>query len=487
MLAMVVVVVVDPWALMQAGFWLSFVAVGVLFATDAQSSAKLRTHPAMQKMASAAREQWVITLALSPLSLLLFQQVSIVGLLANALAIPWVTLVVTPLAMLGTLVHPLWDAAAWGVQGMGWVLAWLASLPFATISIAAPALWMGALGILGGMLLAMPLPLPLRAMGLPMLLPVFLYVPLRPAAGEFELIAADIGQGNAVIVRTAQHSLLYDAGPRFSRESDAGQRTLVPLLRAMGEKIDMLMLSHRDTDHIGGAQAVLAMQPQAALISSLEDGHEFLAQRSAAQTALPNPVATTQRCIAGQKWQWDGVNFEVLHPQAADYQVKNKSNAMSCVLRIATATQTALLVGDIEAAQEARLVAQFVRIEADSVGAEQLSVRAEPAEAQPGIPPNPTQTITLRADILLVPHHGSKTSSTDAFLNTVQPRIAIVQAGYRNRFNHPAPEVAQRYVDRHIQLIDSPRCGAATWSSAQPQEVMCQRQVRRRYWHHIAP
>jgi competence protein ComEC len=335
----------------------------------------------------------------------------------------------------------VWDAAALCVQALGTLLQWFAAWPFATFSVAAYAPFMGATAIIGGVLLALHLPWPLRALGAALLLPVLLWQPPRPAQGQFELLAADIGQGNAVLVRTAGHSLLYDTGPRFSRESDAGQRTLVPLLRALGEKLDRVVLSHRDSDHTGGAAAILAMQPQAALLSSLEDGHELLQLR-------PSP----QRCIAGQAWQWDGVDFAVLHPPAADYEVPSKSNAMSCVLRISNGQRTALLVADIEAAQEARLVA---------------SVAA------------------LQADVLLLPHHGSKTSSTPAFLDAVQPHIALGQSGYRNRFNHPTPEVVQRYADRAIRLITSPHCGAATWRSDQPYLVACQRATHRRYWHHL--
>jgi competence protein ComEC len=181
------------------------------------------------------------------------------------------------------------------------------------------------------------------------------------------LLAADVGQGNAVLVRTANHALLYDAGPRYSLESDAGHRVLVPLLQALHTRLDMLVLSHRDADHVGGAQAVLAMQPQASLLSSIEADHPLQAQRAA------------QRCIAGQRWDWDGVQFEVLHPLVRDYEANAKQsvkpNAMSCVLRISNGAQTALLVGDIERAQEARLVAQN---EGDA----------------------------LHADVLLVPHTG---------------------------------------------------------------------------------
>ena len=519
LLAMAVVVTLDPWALMQAGFWLSFVAVGVLFAAgppqgeaapsgdreshavdergghlatdsgagharkqgdtglnDIENEGKSRSWTAWLARPAASvgavrgegpprastapsggsaarvaasvgamfREQWVVTLALTPLSLLLFNQVSLVGLLANALAIPWVTLVVTPLAMLGVFWSPLWDLAAWSVSLLTLILQWLAGWPMASISVAAAPLWCAVAGVMGGGLLAMRLPWHWRALGVPLLLPVLLWQPLRPAAGEFELLGADIGQGNALIVRTASHSLVYDTGPRFSRESDAGHRVLVPLLRALGERIDLLMLSHRDLDHTGGAPAVLAMQPQASLLSSIEDGHELQALRK------------SERCVAGQRWRWDGVDFEILHPAAADYAVVTKSNAMSCVLRISNGRQTALLAGDLEAPQELRLVA------------------------------DPDARQKLKADFLLMPHHGSKTSSSAAFLDAVSPQFALAQAGYRNRFNHPVESVLARYHERAIRVVKSPVCGAATWGSEQPGQVVCQRQVGLRYWQHRA-
>jgi len=438
LLAAAVVLLVDPWALLQAGFWLSFVAVGVLFAgagraqQDAAPSVKRR-------LLGLLREQLLITLALAPLTLLLFGQVSLVGLLANLLAIPWVTLVVTPLALLGVLWAPLWDVAALAVQWLSWLLAQLATLPLATLSAAQAPLWAGVAGVLGGVLLVLRLPWPMRVSALPLLLPVLCWLPARPAPGQFELLAADIGQGNAVLVRTATHALLYDAGPRYANDSDAGARVLVPLLRADDVRLDRLVLSHRDSDHTGGAAAVLSAQTDAQLLSSLEDGHALLALRS------------SERCQAGQAWDWDGVRFEVLHPRLADYGTARRSNALSCVLRISNGRQTALLVGDIEKAQEADLVHS---------GA------------------------ALRADWLLVPHHGSKTSSTAAFLDTVAPRVALVQAGYRNRFGHPAPDVLARYAERGIQVIATPQCGAARWQSAQPQQTVCERALRRRYWQH---
>ena len=450
LLAAAVVVSADPWALLQPGFWLSFVAVGVLFASAPAAPAPSAPAGAAARLARSAtaalREQWVVTLALTPLTLLLFGQASLVGLVANALAIPWVTLVVTPLAILGAAANWLWTPAGAAVQVLQQILQWLAAWPHATVAVPAAPAWAGVLGVCGGLLLVLRLPWQLRLLALPMLLPVLLWQAERPGPGQFEVLAADIGQGNAVIVRTAAHTLVYDSGPRYSAESDAGHRVLVPLLRALGERLQLLVLSHRDTDHTGGAAAVLAQQPGAAVLSSLAPDHELQA------------VRTATRCVAGQAWDWDGVRFEVLHPQAADYALAGKPNALSCVLRIANAARAVLLAGDIEQAQEARLAAPAV-----------------PADAP------------LRADVLLVPHHGSRTSSTPAFLDAVQPRIALVQAGYRNRFGHPAPQVLERLRERGIQVVDSPRCGAARWRSDAPHEVQCERARAPRYWLHRVP
>ena len=367
------------------------------------------------------------------------------GLVANLLAIPWVTLLLTPLALLGVLVPAVWGLAAQATDVLWWWLSALATWPGATFTWPLPPLGWGLLAVAGGLLGALPVPWHLRALGLPLLIPLLLWRPALPAPGEFELLAADVGQGNAVLVRTARHALLFDAGPRYSLESDAGHRVLVPLLKALDVRLDTVVLSHRDTDHVGGAAAVLALQPRAALLSSIEPNHPL------------QQLRTVQRCEAGQRWVWDGVPFEVLHPQAADYTVATKPNALSCVLRVGNGAQSALLVGDIEAAQEARLV-----------------------QAWQG-------TDHLRAAVLLVPHHGSKTSSTPEFLQAVAPQWALVQAGYRNRFGHPAAPVTERYTQARINLVLSPQCGAMRWRSEQPQNVACTRETDRRYWHHLVP
>jgi len=471
--ALFVVVLMDPWAMYQAGFWLSFVAVGVLFATSppvAHRSEVLQEpapdrawlqgiHPWrwLETFRSLLREQWVVTWALTPLSVLFFGQISVVGLLANLLAIPWVTLVVTPLAMGGVLWSGLWSWAVLSLQPLQLLLAEMASWSWATAYVATPPLGLALIALVGGLWMAMPWPWKLRCLGIPLVLHALGWQVPRPLPGHFELLAPDLGQGNAVLVRTAQHSLLYDAGPRYSVESDAGHRVVVPLLRRWNERLDTLLLSHRDSDHTGGAGAVMGMQPTLTVLSSLEWGHPLLNASKPLNADSQGPI----RCAAGQSWTWDGVVFEVLHPLAQDYIQGARSNSLSCVLRISNALQTALLVGDIEAPQERALL--------------------ERAKGAGG------SAFSLKADVLLVPHHGSKTSSTEGFIDAVSPRWAWVQAGYRNRFGHPASEVVARYRLRNIELVDSAHCGAMQWRSDQAGVMQCERTTARRYWHHHAP
>ncbi len=446
--AALVVTLADPWALLQPGFWLSFVAVALLVAAE-PVAAQDGPPPAGWRARLGAtlrgglRTQVVATVGLAPLTMVFFQQVSLVGFVANLVAIPLVTLVITPLALLGVLVPPLWVLAGGIVQMLTAGLQLLAALPLAVWSAAAAPPWAIACGLLAGALAVLPLPWRLRLLAVPLLLPLLAPPVARPAAGQFELVAADIGQGTAVLVRTAEHLLVFDTGPTYSIEADAGGRVLLPLLRARGDKhIDLLMLSHKDTDHVGGAATLLAGLPVRAMSSSLAEDHPLLAR------GVPH-----QPCSAGQGWDWDGVHFELLHPQQTDYARPARPNAMSCVLRVQGTGASALLTADIEAAQEAALVQRL--------GA------------------------ALKSDVLLVPHHGSRTSSSAAFINAVQPRVAVVQAAYRSRFGHPAPDVLARYDALSLPVVRSDRCGAFTLPTAGT--PVCERIVARRYWHHRLP
>ncbi len=437
-----IVTLVDPWALLSAGFWLSFAAVGLLLvASRPQARAASRGAAFAQLLRQGLRTQAVATLGLAPLAIILFQQVSLVGFVANLAAIPAVTLVITPLALLGTIVPPLWSLGAACVNALVSLLQPLAALPGAVWTAAVAPWWMQVAALLGAVLLMLRLPWRVRALALPLMLPLFAPPVARPAEGAMQVTVADVGQGSAILVRTRGHALLHDTGAQYTPDSDAGVRVLVPLLRALGvRRLDLLMLSHRDSDHVGGAAAVLAALPVAALSSSLAPEHPLLAGR------------LHRRCDAGQSWHWDGVRFEVLHPRAEDHARRDaQPNTLSCVLAVTDAQgRRVLLTGDIEAPQEARL-----------------------ASAHAG---------ALRSHVLLVPHHGSRTSSSEAFIDAVAPHTAVVQAGFRNRFGHPAPQVEQRYAARGIALVRSDRCGAWQWSPGKG--ATCWREVARRYWHH---
>ena len=472
LLAAGVVTAIDPWALLQAGFWLSFVAVGLLMASstsnaqapatpagaavvgapgDARANARVDAPPRAWRgwprrlwaaVRADLRTQVIATVGLTPLTLVFFQQVSIVGFAANLIAIPLITLVITPLALLGVAVVPLWAAGAWVVRLLDGALGWLAALPGAVWLVPVAPAWAQLAGLVGAVLLVLPLPWRARALALPLLVPLLLPPRDLPVPGGFDLLALDVGQGTAVLVRTRSHLLVFDAGPQYSRDSDAGQRVLLPLLRARGEaRIDTLVLSHRDLDHVGGAGALLKALPVDAVLSSLEPGHPLLAA-----------ARRSTRCSAGQSWAWDGVRFDVLRPNEADYGRALKSNAMSCVLRIEGGGRSALLTGDIEREQEAALLGGAAR--------------------------------SVRSDVLIAPHHGSRTSSSGAFLDAVQPRTAVFQAGYRNRFHHPAPDVLERYRARAIDIKATPACGAWRWNARGPADGVCERAAQGRYWHH---
>ncbi|MFM7697688.1 MAG: DNA internalization-related competence protein ComEC/Rec2 [Limnohabitans sp.] len=436
----------DPWALLQPGFWLSFVAVGILFLMPQQANPSLvaqtlalsRWQKIFNPLKQLWREQWWLTLALTPLTLWFFHQVSIIGLGVNMLAIPWVTLLVTPLAFAGVLWSPLWQVCGFALQALMSVLEPLSSLSWAVWRSAAPPWWLGIGGLFGSLMWVRISHPTARIVPVVGWLAILFWPTPRPAHGVVQVLFADIGQGNAVLVRTAQHSLMFDTGPRFGVDNDAGQRVLLPVLQHMNERIDALVLSHQDSDHTGGALSLMAQNPQAQVWSSITRAH-WLSQQ-----------LEMQRCIAGQAWKWDGVTFEFIHPLESDYERHFRPNARSCVLRIQAQGQTVLLTADIEALQEQALLQRM-------------------GDA-------------LRADVILVPHHGSKTSSTESFIDAVRPRWALFQHGYLNRYGHPAPVVVQRYADRGVRILHSPTCGAMHWRSDIPQAVLCQRDLDKRYW-----
>jgi competence protein ComEC len=391
-----------------------------------------------------------VTVGLVPMTLALFQQVSLVAPLANALAIPVVSFAVVPLTLLGIVVpfDAIWQAAEAVFAALMEPLTRLGAASGAVWQQHAPPAWAVVVAIAGVAWLAAPRGVPGRHLGLLWLLPLHLASPEPPPPGAFAMTVLDVGQGLAVAVRTHRHTLLYDAGPRYHEAADAGGRIVVPYLRAAGvPRLGAMVVTHQDSDHSGGVLSVLAGVPVDWLASSLDADHAIVAQRAADR-------ATALRCVAGQRWEWDGVRFSVLHPTAAHYGIDEpKPNDLSCVVRVDSAWGSALLTGDIEARSEAELV------------------RERPQE--------------LRADVLVVPHHGSRTSSTPPFIAAVAPEIAVFTSGYRNRFGHPRQAVVARYAAAGARVYRTDYEGALTFAFAPgaPREPKAQRELDRRYWH----
>jgi competence protein ComEC len=424
-----VVVAADPWSPLAPGLWLSFGAVALIFYVAAHD----------WRIVQWARMQWAITIGLAPAALLLFAQVSLAGPLANALAIPLVSVVITPLTLLAVAVplNFLLELAAWLVEWLLAFLEWCAALPGAVWEQHTPSTWAVALALAGAAWILAPRGVPWRAGGLALMAPAFLLAPPVPAPGQAWITALDVGQGLAVLVRTASRTLLYDAGPAYGPEADSGGRIVVPLLRATGVRsVDLLVLTHEDIDHLGGALTLLEAIEVRALASSLPRSHPL-------QSLVPVP----RRCAAGMAWDWDGVRFEFLHPPPG-WEAARRNN-QSCVLRITAGAASMLLTGDIERPAEMALL-------------------------QNGI---------SSSDILLVPHHGSRSSSSEELIAAVAPRWAIVPAGYRNRFGHPGREVLERYARAGVTLLRTDLDGAVSVIlDKDSPEVRAERVRAPRYW-----
>jgi len=439
--ALFVVLVIDPWAVLAPGFWLSFGAVGLIMYVTTGRVAQEHWFSAW------ARVQWAITLGLVPLMLALFQQISLVSPFANAIAIPIVSLVVVPLTLIGVVLpFDLLLHVAHAVMGLcGEMLEWMSALPLAVWQQHAPPPWTVAIAMLAVLWLFLPRGFPARWIGAAGLLPLFLVEPALPADGTLKLTVLDVGQGLAVIAQTRNHALLYDAGPAYGPQIDSGNRVIVPYLRASGVRaLTGMVISHSDNDHSGGANSVLQAMPPEWLLTSMPADHPSIAQ-----------AASTTRCEAGGQWQWDGVNFELLHPAKENYaREKFRGNDRGCVLRISTAAgASVLLTADVEQKSEREMLASV-----------------------PG---------KLRAQVLLVPHHGSRTSSSAAFVAQVHPDIALVAAGYRNRFGHPKDDVLDRYRAIGSRIYRTDFDGALIVEVAGDGAINVQRYraYYRRYWH----
>jgi competence protein ComEC len=438
-LALAAVVLADPWAPLAPGLWLSFGAVALMFYVGAGWTGSGHW------LAQWGRMQWAITLGLAPAALLLFGQVSLAGPLANAVAIPVVSVVVTPLALLAALLpfDFLLGISAFLVEILLQFLEWCAALPGALWQGHAPPPWSVPLALLGAAWMLAPRGVPWRASGVALMSPAFLLAPPAPVPGEAWITVLDVGQGLAVLARTARRTLLYDAGPAYGADADSGSRVLVPALRGAGlSRVDLMVLTHEDADHVGGALSVLESFAVDAIASSLPAQHHLHALSVA-----------PRRCRAGEAWEWDGVRFEFLHPPAQAGAVgapPARRNNQSCVLRVAAAGGAMLLTGDIERLSEESLLRQGKGID---------------------------------SEILLVPHHGSRSSSSPEFLAAVRPRLAVVPVGYRSRFGHPAPEVLARYRAAGAQVFRTDLDGALHIGISENKiALVSERRRRARYW-----
>jgi competence protein ComEC len=355
-----------------------------------------------------------------------------------------VSFVVVPLSLVSAVIPwaPLATLAHASMVPAVAVLDALAALPSAAWAQHAPPVWTVALAVAGAVWVLLPRGFPARWLGVLAMIPVVAAPVPRPAFGEAWVSVLDVGQGLATVVRTQAGTLVFDTGPAWSAEADSGSRIVVPFLRGEGVRmLDGVFVSHDDNDHAGGAASLLGAIPARWVVTSLPQGHPAVAS-----------ATHVTACVAGQRWDWSGVHFEVLHPDALSYDRPGlKDNARSCVLRLSTGGASMLMTADIEKDVERALLDR---------GAE------------------------LAATILVAPHHGSKTSSTQAFIEAVRPHVTVFSAGYRNRFGHPAAEVVARYqaAGSRIERTDE---GGALRFVLDPDGYTFERwrDVRPRYWH----
>ena len=438
-LAAMVTLVIDPQSVLAGGWWLSFWAVTVIVSITSG-----RFGPA-GFWSRLTRVHLFLAVGMLPPLLLFFQQASVVAPVANLIAVPWVSLLVVPTALAGTvLLSVTTTAGGWLLQLAAsmmdflWpALWWLANQDFALLSLPQPLSWTMPPAIAGMLLLFAPRGFPGKWPGLVLLLPMLVARSPAPEPGEVRVTLLDVGQGLSTVVRTQGHILVYDAGPAYGPDFDTGRAVVVPYLRSQGVgRIDRLVVSHGDNDHIGGVASLLKAYPVDDVLAGVP---ERVRMRKARQ------------CRSGERWRWDGVDFSVLHPDARRYR---KGNNASCVIRIESrAGQRALLTGDIESIAEQRLLTD-----------------------------SPDR---VSADVLVVPHHGSLTSSSPAFVQAVHPGYALFPTGYRNRFRFPSETVKERLRETGSVLLDTAAHGAITvrlGSDGRSPEVEAYRCVQRRYW-----
>ena len=443
--ALLAILLWDPVAVLSAGFWFSFLAVAVIFYVF---SGRLSVRNGWR----ARIRQWgwmqaSIALALFPFSLLLFQQTSLVSPLANLILVPYVSFLVVPLVLLALLFMPVSSLlsgylfkAANELLGFIWPVIEALSVHSWSYWVQASPEWpVLLLALIGVALLLAPRGFPARWLGGVMLLPIILNTAEQPEVGDFEATMLDVGQGLSVVVRTQNHALVFDAGNRFGSKLDAGKSVVIPYLRYGSiKRLDKLVISHGDADHIGGAQAIIDTYPETVVIG--QDIESIVAKNK-------------QACNRGDRWQWDGVEFEFLHPEDRAYTRRNNH---ACVLKVSAGGESLLITSDIEKKVERELVENY---------GDQLQAQA-----------------------LIVPHHGSKTSSTQAFVDTVKPQLALFPAGYRNRYHHPKAEVVERYRNSGASIHFSGHVGAVKLLFDADNGLTLTDEYRKssqKYWNHL--
>ena len=482
--ALAFVLLIDPMAPYTPGFWLSFGAVAAILYGMGGSSGllgiptgkELEVHwvwRMSQALREACRVQAVVTLALLPLTLFWFSQVSIVSPLANAFAIPLVSYIVTPLAIAGALLPEfigrwLLNPAHLCMEYLAIVLEWMASWSWSVVWSRQPEWW--ALAISGcGMIYAISPGSLHKTWGRRLFAISFSFILFIPptlfgganlAQGEFKAVVLDIGQGTAVLIETANRTLLYDTGPIQGKKDDAGQRVILPYLRGRGiDRMDRMVISHSDSDHVGGAASLLKHIQLDLMMGSLPVNNPLLINLKARKIpSIP--------CRFGQQWNWDGVEFLIWHPHEESVfadQYPGKPNEMSCVLEVRNQNSSLWLTGDVEKQGEADITN---RLDSEAL-----------------------KEIGNREIIFMAPHHGSKTSSSLEILKKLQPNRAFAQNGYRNRYGHPHPDVTARYKALEVPFYQTPHTGAQVWWFKKDAKASTQflRHDIKRLWHRAIP
>jgi competence protein ComEC len=404
-----VILIWNPLSALSAGLWLSFSAVAVILFTCQYRFPK----PQWQW----AKIHVLIALGLTPLLLVFFLQISFISPIANIIAVPFISLIVVPLLLLSIVLLCLYEPLGFlllDFVDLILTLFWpfldtVVSLPFSHwTSAQIPLLYLLPI-VIGIVLLLAPKAMPGKHLAVFGLLPLFFYSPPRPNNGEFWFTLLDVGQGLAVVVQTQHHILVFDSGPKFSDNFNTGTAIVLPFLQSQGiNHIDSLIISHGDNDHIGGALPLIEAMPVNTIITS-------------AANKLPKAVP----CLANHSWQWDQVDFRIF---LAEDIGESSTNNQSCVLQVKNAAGSVLLSGDIEKLAEIQLVKQY--------------------------------GTALKSTVLIAPHHGSNTSSTDTFIDTVNPEVVLFPIGYRNRYHFPHDKVVQRYIDRQISMLNTADHGA---------------------------